>query len=126
VDPVPFCPIGGRRHKKDHLISAPNLSSAWGAPHCVVSADYRLAPQAKLPEIIEDVRDFMRWVREKGPELFHADATKVIVAGSSAGGYLTMMTGILEPRPKGRGPGHPTPRRLPRARRLSSIEDYCM
>ena len=32
MDPVPFCPIWGRRYPKDHLISAPNLSSAWGAP----------------------------------------------------------------------------------------------
>jgi acetyl esterase/lipase len=68
---------------------------------CLVSADYRLAPQAKLPQIIEDVRDLMEWVHEKGPELFHADASRVVVAGGSAGGYLTMMTGILKPRPNG-------------------------
>jgi acetyl esterase/lipase len=69
--------------------------------YCLVSADYRLAPQAKLPQIIEDLRDFMRWIGEKGPELFHADASRVAVAGMSAGGYLTMMTGIIEPRPRG-------------------------
>ena len=69
--------------------------------YCLVSPDYRLAPQAKLPQIIEDVRDFMRWISEKGPKLFHADTSNVVVSGASAGGYLTMMTGIIEPRPKG-------------------------
>ena len=69
--------------------------------YCLVSPDYRLAPQAKLPQIIEDVRDFMRWISEKGPQLFHADASNVVASGGSAGGYLTMMTGIIEPRPKG-------------------------
>ncbi|MCX7048428.1 MAG: alpha/beta hydrolase [Candidatus Sumerlaeota bacterium] len=74
------------------------LSRAQG--YCLVSANYRLAPQVKLPEIIGDLRDFMKWINEKGPELFHADASRIVVAGSSAGGYLTMMTGIIEPRPK--------------------------
>jgi acetyl esterase/lipase len=60
-----------------------------------------LAPQVKLPQIIEDLRDFMKWVDEKGPGLFRADASKVVVAGGSAGGYLTMMAGLIEPRPKG-------------------------
>ena len=49
--------------------------------YCLVSANYRLAPQVKLPQIIEDLRDFMKWVNEKGPTLFHADASKVVIAG---------------------------------------------
>ena len=68
--------------------------------YCLVSGNYRLAPEAKLPQIIEDLRDFLKWVSEKGPDLFHADAGNIIVAGQSAGGYLTMMAGISEPRPK--------------------------
>ena len=36
----------------------------------VVSIDYRLAPETKLPAIVEDVRDACRWVRERGPKLF--------------------------------------------------------
>ncbi|MFC1736639.1 prolyl oligopeptidase family serine peptidase, partial [Candidatus Hydrogenedentota bacterium] len=39
--------------------------------------------------------------REEGPELFGADPDRIGVEGGSAGGYLTLMTGIcLEPRPK--------------------------
>jgi len=66
----------------------------------LVSIDYRLAPQAKLPEIIEDIQAAFRWIREKGPEAARLDPKKVVVSGGSAGGYLTLMTGIcVEPRP---------------------------
>jgi len=68
--------------------------------YALVSIDYRLAPQVKVPDIIEDVRDAFRWIREKGPELAHLDPKKIVVSGGSAGGYLTLMTGIaVEPRP---------------------------
>lgn len=66
----------------------------------LVSLDYRLAPEVKLQAIIQDVKDAFYWIRQKGPKLFYADAKKMVVAGGSAGGYLTMMTGIcVEPRP---------------------------
>jgi len=67
----------------------------------VVSIDYRLAPETKLPEIIEDVQDAYKWVRERGPALFGADPDRIGVQGGSAGGYLTLMTGFcVKPRPK--------------------------
>lgn len=66
----------------------------------LVSIDYRLAPEVKLPTIIEDVKDAISWVRRDGPTLLHCDASKMVVAGGSAGGYLTMMTGcVIDPRP---------------------------
>jgi len=68
----------------------------------LVSIDYRLAPQVKLPDIISDVQDALAWIREKGPELAQLNPKKLVVAGGSAGGYLTLMTGIgPEPRPLG-------------------------
>ena len=67
----------------------------------VVSVDYRVAPETKLPEIINDIRDAYRWVLTEGPALFNADPERVAVQGGSAGGYLTLMTGFcVEPRPK--------------------------
>lgn len=67
----------------------------------LVSIDYRLAPETKLPAIIEDVKDAFKWIRGKGKDEFHMDTQKLVVAGGSAGGYLTMMTGFcVEPRPK--------------------------
>jgi acetyl esterase/lipase len=70
------------------------------AGYVLVSIDYRLAPETKLPAILEDVEDACRWVRREGPKLFHADPRKVAVMGGSAGGYLTLTTGYrVEPRP---------------------------
>lgn len=67
----------------------------------IVSIDYRLAPETKLPRIIEDVRDAIVWVRTKGQELFKIDPKRVAVIGHSAGGYLTLMAGFtVEPRPQ--------------------------
>jgi acetyl esterase/lipase len=68
--------------------------------YALVSLDYRLAPEVKLPAIIEDVQDAFRWLAKKGPEL-GLDTDRMVVAGGSAGGYLTLMTGFaVKPRPK--------------------------
>lgn len=69
--------------------------------YVVVSIDYRLAPETKLPAIVEDLQDAYRWVRERGPKLFRIDSERVAVAGESAGGYLTLMAGFsVSPCPR--------------------------
>jgi len=71
------------------------------AGYVVAAADYRLAPEAKLASIIEDIQDAYRWLRETGPELVPLDPEWIGVVGHSAGGYLTLMAGLcLEPRPR--------------------------
>lgn len=88
--------MGGRRSIQMDLFK-PLIDKGFA----VVSIDYRLAPETKLPEIIKDVQDAFAWVREKGPELFGADKERIGVQGGSAGGYLTLMAGIcITPRPK--------------------------
>lgn len=67
----------------------------------VVSIDYRLAPETKLPAIIEDMEDAFRWVRAQGPALFGVDPERIAVAGASAGGYLALAAGYrVKPRPR--------------------------
>jgi acetyl esterase/lipase len=69
--------------------------------YALVSIDYRLAPEVKLPEIIADVEDAFRWLRGPGAKEAHLDADRMVVTGGSAGGYLTLMTGVVvKPRPK--------------------------
>ena len=72
------------------------------AGHVVVSIDYRLAPEVKLPAIYEDIRDAYAWLRKEGPRRFRIDPEKIVVMGGSAGGFLTLSAGFLfEPRPRG-------------------------
>lgn len=71
------------------------------AGYTIISIDYRLAPQAKLQQIIEDLEDAYRWVRADGPKLFRIDPNRIAVVGHSAGGYLALMAGfVLKPHPK--------------------------
>lgn len=69
--------------------------------YTVVSADYRLAPEVKIDEIIKDIQDVYNWIRNEGQELFKADPDRIAVVGHSAGGYLTLMMGFcVTPRPR--------------------------
>ena len=71
------------------------------AGYTIISIDYRLAPQAKLPQIVVDLEDAYRWVRTDGPKLFRIDPERIAVVGHSAGGYLALMAGwVLKPHPK--------------------------
>ena len=83
-----------------------NLSSAvkefaFTNGYVLVSFDYRLAPETKLPAIIEDIEDAFRWLRREGSKRFHLDPDRIAVTGGSAGGYLTLATGYrVQPRPR--------------------------
>lgn len=66
----------------------------------VFTIDYRLAPEVKLPNIINDIRDAVLWVLHDGHKQLDYDPSRVVVVGSSAGGYLALNTGLFENRPK--------------------------
>ena len=55
----------------------------------LVSAEYRMYPQAKWPDFIHDAAAAVKWVCERIGE-YGADKP-IFVGGSSAGGYLSMM-----------------------------------
>jgi acetyl esterase/lipase len=88
--------MGNRKNiKKDQLF--------WylSAGFAVISIDYRLAPETKLPIIIEDLQDFVNWMQKNLPEKYPIDVTRYAVIGHSGGGYLALMMGFcVYPRPK--------------------------
>ncbi|MFN8071104.1 MAG: alpha/beta hydrolase [Mycobacterium sp.] len=68
-----------------HNIQARTL--AIGAAALIVSVDYRLAPEHPFPAGVEDVWAATQWAVKNATEL-GADATRLAVAGDSAGGNL--------------------------------------
>jgi acetyl esterase/lipase len=61
----------------------------------VLSLDYRLAPEHSYPAAVNDCVAAYRWLLEMG-----IDSLDIIVAGDSAGGYLTLQT-LLRARDQG-------------------------
>lgn len=55
----------------------------------VVSAQYRLYPDAKYPEFIEDGAAAVAWAKENMPQ--YGEVTNLFVVGTSAGAYISMM-----------------------------------
>jgi len=69
--------------------------------YVLVSIDYRLAPEVKLQGIINDVQDAIAWLRKDGPKLLSINPQRMVIAGGSAGGYLTLSMGMwLKEKPK--------------------------
>lgn len=70
-----------------HDASARGLARRTGA--IVISADYRLAPEHRLPAAHEDAWAIWQWLLGKVEEL-HGDIRRIAVAGEDAGANLAM------------------------------------
>ena len=60
----------------------------------VVAVDYRLAPESKFPDAVEDCKAALKWVALHAVE-FGGDASSMAVGGDSAGANLATVMAIL-------------------------------
>lgn len=72
--------------------TAYNSACTWQKPkHVVASIQYRVAPTARFPEPLEDVKASIRYLKAHADQ-FGIDPERIGIIGSSApGGYLTAM-----------------------------------
>ncbi len=61
----------------------------------MVSIDYRLAPEFRFPQSIEDLNSAIVWVKAHAAE-YHVDVSKIALIGESAGGFLVNYAGTHE------------------------------
>src|SRR5215469_9248279 len=63
-----------------------NAGFAW------FSIDYRMAPEYRFPQAMEDVNSAIEWVKDHAKK-YHVDPAKIVLAGESAGGFLVNYAG---------------------------------
>ena len=76
--------------ERSALTFLPYLEMGW----TVVNVAYRLADAAHAPAAVEDCRCALRWVYRNAEE-YGFDLDRIVVSGNSAGGHLSLTTGIL-------------------------------
>ncbi|MGE0887082.1 MAG: alpha/beta hydrolase fold domain-containing protein [Blastocatellales bacterium] len=81
--------VGGT--KESSIMSIlPYLEMGWA----VVNVEYRLARVSLAPAAVEDCRCALRWVIRNAKN-YQFDIDKIVVTGHSAGGHLSLTTGML-------------------------------
>lgn len=62
--------------------------------YAVIGVNYRLSGEAQFPEPVKDIKQAIRFIKDNA-ESYSLDKDKIIVWGGSAGGYFTLMAGLI-------------------------------
>ena len=68
----------------------PFLENGWR----VVNVEYRMASNSLAPAAVEDTRCALKWVFRNAKQ-YNFDTSKIVLTGHSAGGHLSLITGML-------------------------------
>src|SRR5690242_4322464 len=69
----------------------------------IVSPNYRLIPESRVRDTLEDIEDVWAWVHNSLPSILQKETTllidfnRIITTGDSAGGYLSIQLGLSHP-----------------------------
>lgn len=76
--------------ERNVLYLLPYLSMGWSA----VNVEYRTGHQSPAPAAVEDTRCALRWITNHARQ-YSLDSAKFVLTGTSAGGHLSLITGML-------------------------------
>ena len=80
-----------RGNKESNVLRLlPYLQMGWA----VVNVQYRLGPVSLAPAAVEDCLCALRWVIRNADE-YNFDTSRIVLTGHSAGGHLTLTTGMI-------------------------------
>ena len=80
-----------RGNKESNVLRLlPYLQMGWA----VVNVQYRLGPVSLAPAAVEDCLCAVRWVIRNAEE-YNFDVSRIVLTGHSAGGHLTLTTGMI-------------------------------
>jgi acetyl esterase/lipase len=77
------------------LLFLPYLEMGWN----VINVEYRMASVSLAPAAVEDCRCALRWAVRNAKQ-YNIDTDRIVLTGHSAGGHLSLITGML---PEGTG-----------------------
>jgi acetyl esterase/lipase len=77
------------------LLFLPYLEMGWN----VINVEYRMANVSLAPAAVEDCRCALRWAVRNAKQ-YNIDTDRIVLTGHSAGGHLSLITGML---PEGTG-----------------------
>lgn len=99
VRPAPLVLLvhGGGWGSGERANMAPLAARLAARGYAAATVSYRLSGQARYPAAIDDVRDALRWLRERA-SVHGIDPARVAIAGGSAGGQIAALVGMLEPQ----------------------------
>lgn len=63
--------------------------------YAVVGVNYRLSQEAQFPEPVKDIKQAIHFIKDHAND-YHFDKEKIVVWGGSAGGYFTLMSGLID------------------------------
>ena len=73
----------------------------------VIDPAYRLLPEARGTDVLDDIKDFWAWVHTSLPQAISSlysnltvDLERIAACGESAGGYLSLQSALLFPESK--------------------------
>ncbi|KAJ7583877.1 Alpha/Beta hydrolase protein [Mycena floridula] len=111
------CPVVVRFHGGGLVFGArlyPDWFAQWSIDYAlkhsaiIVAADYRLLPEAKGKDLLEDLDDLWKWLHKDFPAFlaesapgFSPDLTRILSTGESGGGYMAIQLALSQPSIRG-------------------------
>lgn len=67
--------------------------------YAVVGVNYRLSGESQFPEPVKDIKQAIRFIKDHCKQ-YNFDSERIVVWGGSAGGYFTLMAGLIDRYPE--------------------------